>query len=97
MHSANEELKRFGIEPESATDLALHAASAERILGIHGVSVTARATSAAAGRALRDNVEQVFRVHNTSSRRDKLHRTIELPKPVTDEVANQFNQLFGRG
>ena len=27
---------------------------------------------------------------------DRLHRTVELPKPVTQETADQFNQLFGR-
>lgn len=24
-------------------------------------------------------------------------RTVELPKPVTQEVADEFNRLFGRG
>ena len=92
-----EELKRFGTDPESAERLAEQAAAAEAKLGIHGVSVTARNTTAPAGRAPRDAVEKVFRVHNTRSGRDKLHRTVELPKPVTQDVADLFNRLFGRG
>ena len=44
-------LKRFGTEPESAERLAGQAAAAELLLGIHGVSVTARDTAAPAGRA----------------------------------------------
>jgi hypothetical protein len=27
---------------------------------------------------------------------DQLHRTIELPKPVTNDVADIFNKLLGR-
>jgi hypothetical protein len=90
-------LKRFGAEPESAERLAAHSTAAEAVLGIHGVSVTARETTAPAGRARRADVEQVFRVDDTPSRRDPLHRTVELPKPVTPDVADTFNRLFGRG
>jgi hypothetical protein len=93
----DELLKRFGTDPETADRLAEQAAKAEAVLGIHGVSVTARDTEAPAGRALRSDVEQHFRVHDTPSRRDTLHRTVELPKPVTPEVADLFNRLFGRG
>jgi hypothetical protein len=93
----DERLKRFGTELETAEKLASDAARAEAILGIHGVSVTARETSAPAGAANRIDIEQSFRVHDTPTRRDKRHRTIELPKPVTQEVAELFNRLFGRG
>jgi hypothetical protein len=92
-----EELKRFGLDPESAEQLAGQAAAAEAMIGIHGVSVTARDTSAPAGRGPRGEVEKVFRVHNTPSRRDPLHRTVELPRPVTPDVADTFNRLFRRG
>src|SRR5437870_676234 len=95
--SPDEELTRFGIARESAEDLASKAAAAEQVLGIHGVSVTARPTNGPAGRATRSDVDSIFRVHDTTTRRDKLHRTVELPKPVTNEVAEQFNRLFGRG
>ena len=94
---ADEILKRFGAEPESADRLAAQAAAAQRVLGVHGVSVTARQTSDPAGRAKRADVEQVFRVHDTPTRRDPLHRTVESPQPVTPDTADVFNQLFGRG
>jgi hypothetical protein len=94
---AEEQLKRFGTDPESAERLAEQAAAAEKFLGIHGVSTTARDTNAPAGVAPRPEVEKHFRVHDTPTRRDRLHRTVELPKPVTPEVAELFNRVFGRG
>ena len=94
---ADEVLKRFGTDPESAEKLAGDAAKAEAIIGIHGVSVTARETTATVGSATRSEIERHFTVHDTPSRRDKGHRTVELPKPVTLEVAEAFNRLFGRG
>jgi hypothetical protein len=93
---ADEQLKRFGVDPESADRLAEQAAAAEAVLGIHGVSATARNTTSPAGVAFRSEVEKYFRVRDTPSRRDPLHRTIELPKPVTAEVAEVFNRIFGR-
>jgi hypothetical protein len=93
---AGEVLKRFGTEPEAAAKLAAQAAAAEAVLKIHGVSVTARDTDSPAGRAARSVIEPHFRVHDTPTRRDPLHRTVELPKPVTDEVAELFNRLLGR-
>jgi hypothetical protein len=94
---ADEILKRFGTVAESAERLAAQAAIAHTVLGIHGVSVTARETPAPAGRANRADVERMFRVHDTPTRRDPLHRTVELPMPVTAEAAEEFNRLFGRG
>ncbi len=93
----DEVLKRFGLAPESAERLAEQAAAAAAVLGVHGVSVTARDTAAPAGVAPRAAVEARFRVRDTPSRRDPLHRTVELPKPVTPAVAAEFNRLFGRG
>jgi hypothetical protein len=94
---ADEQLKRFGTDPESAEKLAAKAAAALAVLGVHGVSVTARDTNSPAGLAARSEVEAVFVVHDTPTRRDPLHRTVELPQPVTPEVAESFNRLFGRG
>lgn len=91
---ADEILFRFGNEPESAQKLADDAARAEAVLGIHGVSVTARLPKLPAPSAPRSEIEKYFRVHHTG--RDPLHRTVELPKPVTPEVAELFNRLFGR-
>ena len=90
----DEVLTRFGQAAESAQKLAADAARAEAVLGIHGVSVTARAPRRPAPSARRSDVEKHFRVHNTGQ--DPLHRTVELPKPVTQEVADLFNRLFGR-
>ena len=89
-------LKRFGRSRKSAARLARKAAEAEKRMGIHGVSVTAGDPEIEWSEALRSHVEAVFRVHETKSGRDPLHRTIELPKPVTPDVADKFNRLFGR-
>ena len=91
---ADEVLTRFGQAPESAQKLAEDAARAEAVLGIHGVSVTARTPKYPAPSAIRSVVEAYFPVHNTGN--DPMHRTVELPKPVTQEVADLFNRLFGR-
>ena len=97
MENAGEVLKRLGTEPESAARLARKAADAEQVLGIHGVSVTAGKPRGEASEVARVAVEQIFIVHDTPTRSDPLHRTIELPKPVTREAATLFNRLFGRG
>ena len=89
-------LKRLGTSRESVTRLANRAVEAERAIGIHGVSVTAGPESRPHSRALRLVVEALFRVHDTPTRNDPLHRTVELPKPVTKEVADRFNRVFGR-
>jgi hypothetical protein len=90
----DEILIRFGDAPESAQKLAGDAAKAEGVLGIHGVSATARTPRYPAPSAKRSDVEKHFSVHNTGT--DPFHRTVELPKPVTQEVADLFNRLFGR-
>jgi hypothetical protein len=91
-----EVLKRLGLSRESAVRLGRKAAEAEAVIGIHGVSVTAGLEIRPHVRALRARVEEVFRVHDTPTRHDRLHRTVELPKPVTSEIADQFNRVFGR-
>jgi hypothetical protein len=94
--TGGEVLKRLGTSRESAARLARKAAEAERFLGIHGVSTSAGVPAAPASSAERADVEKHFRVHDTPTRGDPLHRTVELPKPVTPEVADLFNRLFGR-
>jgi hypothetical protein len=47
-----------------------------------------------AAAAVRAAVEKQFPVVQTS--RNRHHFTMVLPKPVTDEVAERFNILFGR-
>ncbi len=91
-----ERLKRLGIARESAR-LARKAAESERFLGIHGVSVTAGRALGPASQVDRRDLDREFLVHETPTRADPLHRTIELPMPVDQAVANRFNSLFGRG
>lgn len=90
-------LKRLGNSRESVSRLSRKAAEAETRLGIHGVSVTAGTPRGPASSAPRQIVEQYFPVHDTARDADPLHRTIELPKPITQQTADLFNQLFGRG
>lgn len=94
--SEPENLKRLGTSRESVSRLTRKAAEAELILGLHGVSVSAGESPVAASEAERLEIETHFVVHDTPSRNDPLHRTVELPKPVTAEVADLFNRLFGR-
>jgi len=89
-------LKRLGTSRESAARLARKAAEAEAMIGIHGVSVTAGPETREHSRALRLTVALQFRIHDTPTRRDPLHCTVELPKPVAQHVADRFNQVFGR-
>ena len=64
---------------------------------IHGVSATAATVEGKeVSTASRAAVEQYFTVHNTPTTADPLHRTIELPNPVTQPIAVIFNKLFGR-
>jgi hypothetical protein len=90
----DEVLKRFGTETESIERITELCAMSLRILCIHGLSVTARDSDAPARTALRSDVEKVFRIHDTPSRRDSLHRTVELPQPITDDVVAEFARLF---
>ncbi len=91
-----ETIKRLGTSSESLARLSRKAAAAEAALGIHGVSVTAGIPQGPASMAPRAIVEQHFRVHDTPTCADPLHRTVELPKPMTQQMADLFNQLFGR-
>lgn len=87
-------LYRFGTAKESAQDLADQAAAAEKNGFPHGVSTFSRSSRPDAVRALRTNVEAVFNVVKTG--RNPWHYTVVLPDPVTQDVADAFNNLFGR-
>lgn len=87
-------LYRFGLRPESATDLAQQAAEAERDGLPHGISVFSRSARPDAISALRLDIEEQFVVHKTG--RNPFHYTIELPRPVTERDAAVLNRLFGR-
>ncbi len=70
----------------------------------HGVSVTTLESNIRLSRdptdvsqATRPAFEDAgFRVHDTPTRRDPNHHTVALPNPVIIEVAEKFNELFGR-
>lgn len=94
--SNNPLLYRLGSSYESATRLGRKAAEAEQAIGIHGVSVSESIPQILASVAKRKDVERYFPVYDTPTRNDPLHRTVELPKPVTPEIADIFNSLFGR-
>jgi hypothetical protein len=86
-------LVRYGDKPETIEQLASAAAAAlmNPQLGIHGVSVFYRnpVPSSAEFAA----VQQSFNIYKTLG---KGHYTIELPNPVTQEVTDTFNRVFGR-
>lgn len=94
--AAGEILSRLGSSKESVGRLTRKAAEAEEKLGIHGVSTSAAPATGEASSAARSAIEQHFPVHNTPTRADPLHRTVELPKPVTQKAADIFNSIFGR-
>jgi hypothetical protein len=96
VHNANELYRRVKGN-ESLTRLTNKAAEAEDKIGIHGVSVseTKPPKNVDYRTALRSELEQHFPVHDTPSRIDPGHKTIELPNPVTPESVRIFNKLFG--
>src|SRR5262249_38139270 len=95
---------RFGSSYETATRLGRQAATAEqaeigtlRLSGLHGVSVSQTVPAVAAGSATREAIEAAgFSLVHTPTIADPLHHTLLLAKPVTKEVADVFNALFGR-
>ncbi|MDQ4126055.1 MAG: hypothetical protein M3134_10740 [Actinomycetota bacterium] len=87
-------LFRMGDEYEDAARLAEQARRAEAAGLPHGVSTFSSSTKADAVSASRSQVERHFKVRQTG--KNPQHYTVELPQPVTDEVAELFNGLFGR-
>ena len=88
-------LFRYGDEAEDAAKLAEDAAKAKahKDFGIHGVSTTTAPRShIPAKSAPRSEVEKAFPVHKTG--KSPTHYTVELPEPVTQDVADVFNNLF---
>ena len=109
--ASDDTLVRQGKKRESAERLARKAADAEKggkaqnnVPFGHGVSVTTPESNAKFSRdpsdasfATRTRLEQAgFEVRHTPTGRDAYHHTVQLPKPVTDEVADRFNTAFGR-
>lgn len=87
-------LYRFGLEWETADRLAADAARAVAAGFPHGVSTMDRTSRPDAVSAPRAFVEAHFPVRQTG--RNPHHFTVLLPDPVTEDVAQRFNRLFGR-
>jgi hypothetical protein len=90
---AGKKLVRYGTAPETVEKLASDAAAAlaNPQVGIHGVSAFYR--NPVPSSAEFSAVAQHFKIYKTLGRG---HYTIELPNPVTQEVADTFNRVFGR-
>lgn len=86
-------LVRYGRDPETVEMLSSDAAAAlaNPQIGIHGVSVFYR--NSVPSSAEFAEVQKHFNVYKTLR---KGHYTIELPSPVTQDVADVFNRVFGR-
>ncbi|MEH6414648.1 hypothetical protein [Pseudomonas sp. CGJS7] len=66
-------------------------------IGIHGVSrSTAKPDMPCSSETCGQLEAAGFKVHDTPTRADKNHKTIEMPKPVTKEDAKKFNRAFER-
>jgi hypothetical protein len=98
VHNADTRLYRIGISKESVNRLEKKSIEAEESkIGIHGVSASEnQRPNMASSSASRQSLEKHFKVHNTPTRDIPDHVTIELPKPVTKEIADLFNELFER-
>jgi len=89
---------RRGDSVETATRLERKATEAEASnIEIHGVSGSTTMPDGPCSAATCGALEDAgFKVHDTPTRADPNHKTIELPKPVTPEDAKKFNEVFGR-
>jgi hypothetical protein len=89
-------LVRFGSGPETAEGLAADAARAEANGFPQGVSTRLKPRISGSDKAHRSapmaEVQESFPVTQTG--KDPRHHTVELPKPVTPEVAEKFNSVF---
>src|SRR5262249_7586935 len=97
--AVDEILTRYAGGPESATRLERQSevSLANPEEGVHGVSVTASPADATRPHQSlpRSTVEANFPVHNTPMAHDPLHRTVELPHPVSTQVASNWNKIWG--
>lgn len=88
-------LTRYGTDKESAARLGRKAEEAEKAGLPHGVSTTTNPKPGQPGStASKSDVEKHFPVQQTGNAPN--HHTVVLPKPVTQQIADLFNKLFGR-
>ncbi len=88
---------RFGKGAESVESLAAQAAKAEKAGFPHGVSVKAQEKVSAADRIkhrVADQAEAKSTFNTPQTGNNPSHHTVELPKPVTEKVAQKFNEVY---
>ncbi len=88
---------RFGKGAESAESLAAQAVKAEKAGFPYGVSVKAQERVSAADRIkhrVADQAEAKSAFNTTQTGNNPNHHTVELPKPVTEKVAQKFNEVY---
>ena len=94
---AEDLIYRMGTSKESKTRLGKKSQEAEDLIGNHGVSGSRTKPDVPCSSASCSSLEEAgFKVTPTPTRSDPDHVTIEMPKPVTQEVADKFNSIFGR-
>lgn len=85
-------LTRFGRDAESVESLCEQAAQAEKIIGVHGVSVRLNSKRRGKKARLAETVTAFPETRQMGA--DSKHYTVVLPQPITQEVADRFNALF---
>jgi hypothetical protein len=82
---------------ESAESLAAQAVKAEKAGFPHGVSVKAQERGSAADRVkhrFADQAEAKSAFNTPQSGNNPNHHTVEHPRPVTEKVAEKFNEVY---
>jgi RHS repeat-associated protein len=87
-------LHHYGTAKKTVGTLAKKSAEAEGKIGEHGVSATTAVPTKPHTSASRAEVEKHFPVKQTGA--DPHNHTVVLPKPITQRVADLFNELFHR-
>jgi hypothetical protein len=85
---------RFGLDLETAESLEALCETAVSRGFPHGVSVKSERSRDDACVASRAELELYFDVGQSG--RNPRHFTVELPHPVTPEIAERFNAILGR-
>ena len=90
---------RWGIQPEKLKSLRESCQEAHQIIGIHGVTAFAgeTPTDLKISSATVENLADLgFPVYVTPLNSTPEHRTVELPKNITDETVRIWNQAWRR-
>ena len=91
---------RWGHDRETPDHLNLKSQEAQQVINIHGVTTFAGTPPpqlVVSYAQVADLVGAGFPVHITPLDSDPNHRTVELPQPVTEDIARRWNHLWNRG